>query len=142
VLAISSHEQDHVVLQTIFNHSNWRLRCARNWREARACLQAHDIPVIVCEAQLPDGSWKDVLTYTHSQPVQPLLVVTSRTANDSLWAEVLNLGGYDVLMKPLEQSEVVRVLSLAWLNWKTKRESKRRKQPATAGLPAYAAARA
>jgi len=49
----------------------------------------------------------------------PLLVVTSRKADDTLWSEVLNLGGYDVLAQPYERAEVVRILSLAWLHWKT-----------------------
>jgi len=34
-------------------------------------------------------------------------------ADEHLWAEALNLGVYDVLAKPLDDSGVVRVLSLA-----------------------------
>jgi DNA-binding NtrC family response regulator len=142
VLAISSHEEDHVVLKNIFSHSNWRLRCAKSLREARAWLQAHATPVVVCDAYLPDGKWNEMLAQAQSLPGQPLLVVTSRSADDTLWAEVLNLGGYDVLMKPFEHSEVVRVLSLAWLNWKSNREAARRKGPGVAAVPALAAASA
>jgi hypothetical protein len=40
-------------------------------------------------------------------------VVTSRTADDYLWAEVLNVGGYDVLAQPLERDEVERVVASA-----------------------------
>jgi DNA-binding response OmpR family regulator len=142
VLAISSHEEDHVVLKNIFSHSNWRLSCARSLREAGAYLQAHSTPVIVSDANLPDGDWKELLTQTQALPGEPLLVVTSRTADDTLWAEVLNLGGYDVLMKPFEQSEVVRVISLAWLNWKSNRETARRKGPTVLVPPRLAAASA
>jgi DNA-binding response OmpR family regulator len=39
--------------------------------------------------------------------------VTSRLADERLWAEVLSLGGYDVLMKPFDVSEVYRVIRLA-----------------------------
>jgi DNA-binding response OmpR family regulator len=55
-------------------------------------------------------------------PEAPLLIVTSRLADEHLWAEVLNLGGYDVLMKPFDRLEVLRVISLAWLHWKERRE--------------------
>jgi hypothetical protein len=34
-----------------------------------------------------------------------------------LWAEVLNLGGYDVLLKPFDRAEVVRVAGMAWRCW-------------------------
>jgi FixJ family two-component response regulator len=45
------------------------------------------------------------------------VIVTSRLGDDHLWAEVLNLGGYDVLAKPLDGSELFRALSSAWRNW-------------------------
>jgi hypothetical protein len=35
--------------------------------------------------------------------------VISRLADEYLWAEVLNLGGHDVLAKPLRQAEVLWV---------------------------------
>ena len=46
----------------------------------------------------------------------------SRQAHESLWAEVLNLAGYDVLPKPLVKDEVVRVVGLAWQNWNSERD--------------------
>jgi len=48
----------------------------------------------------------------------PVIIVASGMANDSLWGEVLNFGGYDLLMEPFERNEVYRVISLAWLHWK------------------------
>lgn len=49
----------------------------------------------------------------HSMPSPPLLIVISRLADEHLWAEALNLGAYDVLAKPLNHTEIVRVLNLA-----------------------------
>ena len=37
----------------------------------------------------------------------------TRTADEHLWAEVLNLGGYDVLAEPFERDEMVRVVTSA-----------------------------
>jgi hypothetical protein len=39
--------------------------------------------------------------------------VTFRTADERLWAEVLNLGGYGVLAQPFDANEVKRVAKLA-----------------------------
>ena len=47
----------------------------------------------------------------------PLLIVTSRLADDRLWTEALNLGAYDVIAKPFDRKEVDRVLNLAWARW-------------------------
>ena len=65
-------------------------------------------------ADLPDGDWKLVLNGFDSLPMPPNLIVTARVANDELWAEVLNLGGYDVLAQPFDTQEVYRVVFLAW----------------------------
>jgi FixJ family two-component response regulator len=34
-------------------------------------------------------------------------------ADDRLWAEVLNMGGYDLLMKPFDEREVLHAASMA-----------------------------
>jgi DNA-binding response OmpR family regulator len=48
----------------------------------------------------------------------PLIIVTSQFADECLWAEVLNLGGYDVLAKPFDSFEVIWLMSMAWRRWK------------------------
>jgi FixJ family two-component response regulator len=55
-------------------------------------------------------------------PNAPSFIVTSRLADDRLWAEALNLGAYDVLAKPFERLELVRSVSSAWLHWYHKYE--------------------
>jgi len=44
-------------------------------------------------------------------PTPPLLIVTSRHADEYLWAEALNLGAYDVVAKPFDSHELSRVVS-------------------------------
>jgi DNA-binding response OmpR family regulator len=50
------------------------------------------------------------------------LIVTSRLADEKLWAEALNLGAYDVLAKPFDRQELVRTANLAWLHWRHRHE--------------------
>jgi hypothetical protein len=56
------------------------------------------------------------------------VIVSSRLADDNLWTEVLNRGGYNVLAKPFQAAEVFRDVSQAWLNWKTRAERIRQAQ--------------
>jgi len=58
-----------------------------------------------------------------SLPDPPFLVVTSRLADDRLWAEALNLGAYDVLAKPFDKTEVNRIVRSAWLRWTNRKPS-------------------
>lgn len=118
VLAVSPYIEDHRCLYGIFNHSNWRIAVVRTRQEAIQYLQANQMSVLICESRLPDGIWKDMLEELRRLPIPPLLVVASSEADDNLWAEVLNLGAYDVLSKPFDRAEVTRIISLAWLHWK------------------------
>ena len=42
------------------------------------------------------------------------MIVADRLADERLWAEVLSLGAYDLVPKPFETKEILRVLSTAW----------------------------
>ena len=64
-----------------------------------------------------DGTWKDILQAMATLSGRPLLIVTSRLADDYLWVEVLNLGGYDVLAKPWHHKEVARAIASALEHW-------------------------
>ena len=77
------------------------------------CLAAEPVQVVIAESRLPDGDWKNVLLELDRLPSPPNLIVASRTADDRLWAEVLNIGGYDVLAQPFEAEELRRVVAAA-----------------------------
>jgi len=129
VLLISPFDEDHQHLSDILKHSNWQQHSARTKRESFEYLQENVTPVVICESELPDGNWQDVLSQFGRMQCPPLLVVTSRMADDRLWSEVLNLGAYNVLAKPLNMREVFHVVGLAWLSWKRRWE---RPQPVLA----------
>jgi DNA-binding NtrC family response regulator len=118
VIAVSPFESDHIVLAHIFGHTAWRLDSARTMREASVQLFAPRVtaapPVILCDETLYDGNWKVLLSMTQELPEPHNFIVTSSQADDRLWAEVLNLGAYDVLQKPFRSQEVFRTIGLAW----------------------------
>ena len=68
----------------------------------------------VTDTRLPDGSWKDVLNSLEGLWNRPQLIVADRLASEALWAEVLNLGAYDLLAMPFELTEIQCVVSRAW----------------------------
>ncbi len=136
VLVVSAAEDEHRFLGHLFDHTNWFIHSARSCGEAAELLRRRTIPVVLCDYDLPDGSWRNMLSVIDALHRPALLIVTSHKADDYLWAEVLNLGGYDVLMKPYEPCEVVRVVSLAWLHWKNLRERARCKASAGSSAPA------
>lgn len=109
LLAICPNQEDRQSLATILDRESWTIQGAQSLREA-ATLMNDGPSLIVCEKDLPDGNWKDVFLCARDLDNPPPVVVVSRHADERLWAEVLNLGAYDVILKPFERSEVRRVM--------------------------------
>ena len=116
ILSISAVPEDHYSLSYILNESHWRIVKSRTCREAITRLSRRYMPVVICASDLPDGTWRDVLDQISTLAQPPVLIVTSRLADDYLWGEVLNLGGYNVLAKPFQESEVKHVVASLWMN--------------------------
>jgi DNA-binding response OmpR family regulator len=112
-LAVGATEGDQVKLEKIFHECGWKLGRARTRSEARSFMDTTPVGVVISECELPEGGWREMLDDLMQRSEPPPLLVTSRLADDSLWAEVLNMGGYDVLAQPLDGEEVTRVVSAA-----------------------------
>jgi DNA-binding response OmpR family regulator len=113
VLIVSSAAQDRQMLaRALGSHA-----CPRYWtstlREAAEWLSSNCARVVICDDRLPDGRWQQLWEYVRRRPDPPVFIVSAPWTDARLWAEVLNLGAYDVLVKPYEQREVSRVLQHA-----------------------------
>jgi DNA-binding NtrC family response regulator len=125
VLCVDPGDEDHAALEEIFKSSpwsvcpdsTWKLQGSRSLTGAWRALHTHHFPLVLCEGDLKPGTWRELLDLVARLPEPPFLIVTSRTADERLWAEALNLGAYDVLSKPFDRTEVMRVVSMAWMHW-------------------------
>jgi DNA-binding response OmpR family regulator len=117
ILFVGMAQSDGRSLDKIFLDSNWQSHGAGNCQQALEFLDQHHVPVVLAEPELSDGSWRELLNGMASLSAPPNLIVSSRLADERLWAEVLNLGGFDVLMTPFETEEVLRVTFAARHNW-------------------------
>jgi two-component system, OmpR family, response regulator RegX3 len=113
VLVVSSAHEDHDALRRILRRTH-RTYSAGSCGQALDRLSRGGIAVVFCDSDLPDGSWMDISNLISSQAEPPLLIVATRTVDRRLWAEVLNLGGFDVIAKPFDAREVEHVVRTAW----------------------------
>jgi DNA-binding response OmpR family regulator len=129
VLSVSPVDEDHYALERIFYdvagsataERPWALSRTRTLASARTALWQGEYAVVMCERDLDPGSWQDLLESVQRLSNPPYLIVTSRHADDYLWAEALNLGAHDVLAKPFDTAEVIRVVNLACGRWQRQR---------------------
>ena len=112
-LLVGEYEGDRLLLQGVFRDAGWRLLEVHDRQQALDCLQREPVQVVISEKEGPRWHWKRVLNDLRNLAPPPQLIVTSRTADDSFWAEVLNIGGFDGLSRPFDRDEVQRVVASA-----------------------------
>ena len=126
ILSVSPVYEDHDALENILRQHHFASsRTAKKFNLVKSSrlewatnlLQTDQIPIAISECDLRPGTWRELLEQTANMPHSPLLIVTSRLADERLWSEVLNEGGYDVLAKPFDHTEVIRVVESAWRHW-------------------------
>lgn len=89
------------------------VRIASAYREAVSELNKFRFSVVFTDVHLRDGSWKDVLSHTAEIVDAPRVVVIAPEVDPVLCGEVISLGAYDVLARPLREDEIRRVVALA-----------------------------
>ena len=113
ILYCSGRQNDVRLLSQQLHDLPLFLDTAESVRQARAKLLQEEYQVLLTDAELPDGSWLDVLHMVRDCPQEVQVILTSAHADAALWAEALNLGIYDVLAQPFYEPEVRRILSNA-----------------------------
>jgi DNA-binding NtrC family response regulator len=81
--------------------------------EARRMLETHPlVQAVVTDTALPDGDWRHMVEIVEGRE-KIEVVVCSRLGDPKLWLDVLEQGGYDVLVEPFEEEEAGRIVEAA-----------------------------
>ena len=116
-LIVSPSGEDHRALTEILRPAGWTVECTRSYTQAARYLERQEAPVVIAARDLPDVNWNALRNLLMRMAFPPKLIVTARLADDRLWAEVLNLGGFDVLAQPFCRGEVTRSVGHACRTW-------------------------
>lgn len=132
ILSVSPNQEDHTSLEQILNQFRWAdftwtLSTSSDVESATVALKKYDISIVMCESHLDTATWREVLSHVSVLNDPPLLIVTSRLADERLWAEALNVGAFDVIAKPFDTGEVIRTMTLAWHHWQERHGLHRRR---------------
>src|SRR5579863_4634717 len=106
ILFISGCPDDARRLSQMLGSLPLELIHADSLQHACNLLDAATYQAILTEANLPDGTWLDVLETARRCSRIPPVIVTDPQADARLWSEVLNRGGYDLLAQPFYAPEV------------------------------------
>ncbi|MFB3829628.1 MAG: two-component system response regulator [Bryobacteraceae bacterium] len=109
----SPHGGDREFVRSLFGEAGWKLIETESCTKTLVELKRHPVDLVIADRDVAGGGWRILLGAVTRMPSGPPLIVTSRLADERLWAQVLHEGGYDILVQPFEREEVVRVVSAA-----------------------------
>ena len=69
--------------------------------------------LLLVDAELPDGSWRNLMLFVQNSGMTCEMIICSRLENRELWAEVIQCGAYDIIAEPFERQEVTRIFRSA-----------------------------
>jgi DNA-binding NtrC family response regulator len=101
-------------VQRVLSHTRWRTHIVPSIQKAMEALRSRPVSVVLCEETFSDGDWLNVVRETERLSPRPQTIVLSARADATLWGEVLNRGGYDLLPMPLDPHEVYAIIPMAW----------------------------
>src|SRR5438105_2946576 len=113
ILAVTESEPQRRTLHEIASRRAWELFFAGNWSEAESLLARQRFAIVLCDRDFAGNDWRETVGSLHRATPHSCIILVSAVNDEYLWDEVIRHGGYDVLKKPLQESQVVPAITLA-----------------------------
>ncbi len=117
LVGITQNSRDAADLRGIAGNHGWRVSIVESSEAAISVLNEQPTPVVICDRDLPDEAWHEVLAKIAALPQAVCVLVASRVVDDYLWRQVIRHHGYDVVSKPFQPEELRRAVRFAW-SWR------------------------
>ena len=109
---VQSQERD--ALRRLFKAQGWSLATADTVALGLSADLNSGPVIVMLDRDLASPDWRPVVRQFASHPNCACVILASRVIDDYLWEEVIIHGGYDVLVKPFQERELIHTLEFAW----------------------------
>jgi|ERR1041385_6331385 DNA-binding NtrC family response regulator len=119
ILLASARAEDRRSLAAILDGTPWRLIETDDRAEAVKTLHGIEVPIVLCDRDLPGSPWQETIRTLIAARTNACVILVSNVADQYLWDEVVQRGGFDVLTRPFHKDQVLSMLDFAHTHWKT-----------------------
>jgi DNA-binding NtrC family response regulator len=119
VLAISQDRGCQERLANLAELYGWDLFLCSTCKYSVTLPNFAAIPIVLYDPDQLDMNWQDAFQLFLQSDRSRCLLLCSPTGDDRLWQEVIRVGGYDLVPKPICEEQIVRTIQFAWTFWKT-----------------------
>lgn len=112
LLVLSPQRQQS--LMPLLEGQGFELECAAGFQDGVRRISGLDsIDLILADAELPDGSWRNLMLFVQNAGKACDMIICARLGDHQLWAEVIQCGAYDLIAEPFESQAVTRIIKSA-----------------------------
>jgi CheY-like chemotaxis protein len=113
ILVLSMSLEDRLLLKRLGRQHDWELRFANSPREGFRLVSQSHFELILCDRNQPGYPWREVMDRLSARSPRSCILLVSPVKNGYLWGDVLQQGGYDVLIGPLRERDVLQSIDAA-----------------------------
>jgi CheY-like chemotaxis protein len=113
ILAVSVSLGDRFLLQDLAKQHDWEVLFTQSPRDAFSLVSKSYFELILCDCKQHGFPWREVMDRLAQGSPQSCILLVSPVKDDYLWRDVLQHGGYDVLIRPLREVAVLHLVDAA-----------------------------
>lgn len=106
VLVVSSNVEGRRALAAMLRQENIDPICAGTVRECQSILLKETVGLVFCDAELSDGTYRDLIRASRAMKSRARVVVTSEEGEWDDYLEAMRLGAFDVIASPCRPTDV------------------------------------
>jgi DNA-binding response OmpR family regulator len=110
ILALSMFLEDRFVLERLGRQHDWELQFTSSPREGLKLSSQSHFELILCDRDQPGYPWREVMYRLAACSPRSCIFLVSPVSDDHLWRDVLQQGGYDVLIRPLREESALHAV--------------------------------
>lgn len=114
VLIVHPRDEAFEDLVSVLYRLDMEVVHARNCREANSLFKGEkSVDLLMTGADLPDGSWEDMLVLAAQSKSYLPVIVVSKMVDIELYLEALGSGAFDFITPPFQASDLAHIIRSA-----------------------------
>ena len=111
ILAVSVFVIDRLVLERMGKQHGWELQFTNSPRDAFNRASRQHFELILCYRQQPGYPWREVIERLSEGSPRSRILLVSPVSDQYLWRAVVEQGGFDILISPLRDNDVLQLMN-------------------------------
>lgn len=102
------------ILFKILNQAGYSITLAKNGKEALSLFEKEIYPVVITDLRMPEMDGQELIAHLAKRENPPMVLVESAVSELNQVIEIMKMGAYDYIIKPIDEAEFLRKVNQAF----------------------------